>query len=84
MDMVPIPRGQTVASFDGGATFKTLGEFPYVGDLSYIDPVTGLVGGGNGTASQEGVTYFRGGCIYTITTAQATALTASGYGAYIT
>ena len=83
MDMLLQNHGLTVYSLDGGATFKTAGEYPYLGDLASVDPTTSANTGPSANA-QEGVTYFLGGHVYTITAAQVTALTASGYGAYIT
>lgn len=82
MDMLDQVHGVTVYSLDGGATFKS-DEFPYVGDLASVDPTTSAVVGPSANA-KEGVTYFLGGHVYTITAAQVTALTASGYGAFIT
>lgn len=79
MDMLDIPHGITVYSTDGGATFKS-SETPYLGDLASIDPTTSAKTGPSANAA-EGVTYFLGGHNYTITSAQATALTASGFGA---
>lgn len=79
MDMLDIPHGVTVYSTDGGLSWKQ-DESPYLGDLSSIDPTTSAVLG----PGVEGKTYFLGGRIYQITTAQATALTAAGFGANIT
>lgn len=83
MDMLQQNHGQTVYSVDGGVTFKPATEYPYLGDLASIDPITSQKTGPSANAA-EGVTYFLGGRSYTITADQATALTNSGYGAYIT
>lgn len=75
-------HGITVYSLDGGTTWKQ-DESPYVGDLASVDPTTSAVTGPSANA-KEGVTYFLGGHVYPITTAQAASLTAAGYGANIT
>lgn len=82
LDMHSHAHGVTVYSLDGGATFTST-EFPYVGDLASVDPTTSAVVGPSANA-KEGVTYFLGGHVYTISAAQVTALTASGFGANIT
>lgn len=82
MDMLQQNHGITVYSLDGGTTWQQ-SEYPYLGNLASEDPVNGGVVGPSANAA-EGVTYFLGGHVYTITTAQATSLTNAGYGAYIT
>jgi len=82
MDMLLQNHGQTIYSLDGGATFVNGGEYPYVGDLASIDPITSQVTGPS-TNAQEGVTYFLGGRIYNISQAIADVLIASGFGANV-
>lgn len=77
LDRMRPQRGVTVYSTDGGATWKQA-VYPYQGNVGNVNAVTGVA------TYTEGVDYFLGGHVYTITSAQATALTAAGYGAYIT
>ena len=79
MDMLLQNHGISVYSTDGGVTWKE-SEYPYLGDLASIDPITSQTLG----PGVEGTTYFLGGHIYTITQAVADSLTAAGYGANIT
>lgn len=74
LDMLDQQHGITVATTDGGITYHSLGEYPYQGDLGYVDAVTSQVSGG-----KEGIDYFLGGHVYQVTDAQAAALTASGF-----
>lgn len=77
LDRMRPARGVTVYSTDGGVTWKQ-NVFPYLGDIGNVD--------GNGIPNNlvEGTDYFLGGHTYHITTAQATALKAAGFGANIT
>ncbi len=77
LDRMRPVRGVCVFSTDSGTTWKTA-VYPWHGDLGYVDPLTGQ------QTRQEGIDYFLGGHTYTITSAQATALTAAGFGSYIT
>lgn len=77
LDRMRPARGLTVYSTDGGVTWKQ-GVYPYLGDLGSVDPTTSQ---SNGRA--EGVDYFLGGHAYPLTADQVTALTAAGFGAYI-
>ena len=78
LDRMKPLRGVTVYSLDGGTTWQQA-VFPYKGDIQQgEDAAAGIK-----TSMQEGVDYFLGGHTYTITSVQATVLTAAGYGAYI-
>lgn len=79
LDMIAYPHGITVYSTDGGYTWKET-EFPYLGDLQSVDPITSQVTG----PGVEGETYFLGGHVYPVSQALADTLTAAGYGSYIT
>lgn len=72
-----IDHGVCVYSTDGGTTWQQ-GLYPFQSSLQTSDAVTGAA-----NTRQEGVDYFLGGHVYLITQAQATALTAAGFGAYI-
>lgn len=76
LDRMRPQRGVTVYSTDGGVTWKQ-NVFPYQGNIGHID--------GNGFPNNlvDGTDYFLGGHTYSITSAQAAALTAAGFGAYI-
>lgn len=76
LDRMKPQRGVTVYSTDGGVTWNQ-NVYPYQGYVGYVD------GQGIPGPYVEGVDYFLGGHTYTITSAQATALTAAGFGAYI-
>lgn len=77
LDRMRPARGVTIYSTDGGVTWKE-SVFPYVSDIGDVD------GNGIPNGRVEGIDYFLGGHKYTITSAQATVLTAAGFGAYIT
>lgn len=78
LDRMRPARGVTVFSTDGGATWKQ-SVYPYQGDIQKgADPTKQIA-----SSLQEGVDYFLGGHTYTITQSQADALTAAGFGAYI-